>query len=194
MQIYTSNYASVKKIPEGFQPIAISVGPPKWFKGTVDKRLAPSWAMMKKPRADYDRLFAAQLKKLDAKQIISELPENAVLLCYESHNDWCHRRMVAEWLEQELDIVVPELGFDREQTFPYAECCEANKGKVRKPEKTEQPKEVNEHKMSYEEWKKSDIGCSRPDLFNVEELPSVKSRRASMKDSPMAMLDRGIEL
>ncbi|USK72665.1 DUF488 family protein, N3 subclade [Peribacillus asahii] len=189
MEIYTSNYASINKFPEGYRPIAISVGPPKWFNGPVDKRLAPSWAMMKKPRAEYDRLFAEQLNKLDAKKIASELPDKAVLLCYEAHNDWCHRRMVAEWLEKELDIVVPEFGFDREQTFPYSECCEANKGKVRVPKKKEQTKEPEPqpqpekpygYKLTIEEWRKSGIGCTRPDLFDVGQLPAVKARRASM--------------
>jgi hypothetical protein len=177
MTIYTSNYASVKKIPEGFEPIAISVGPPKWFRGTVDKRLAPSWAMMKKPRAEYDRLFANHLSKLDAKKIISELPENAVLLCYESHNDWCHRRMVAEWLEKELGIEVCEMGFEREQTFPYAECCEANKGKLRKVEKKNEPAQPKE--MTREEW--------------IESLPAVKARRASIKERPMGLFEMGRE-
>lgn len=190
MTIYTSNYASIKKIPEGFTPIAISVGPPRWFKGTVDKRLAPSWAMMKKPRADYDRLFANQLSKLDAEQIVSELPENCVLLCYESHNDWCHRRMVAEWLEEELGIEVCEMGFEREQTFPYAECCEANKGKVRNPNKPAVKKEKKEpvkpgfespvEGMTREEW--------------IESLPGVKARRAELKVRPMGNFDNWEEV
>ncbi|MCL6442574.1 MAG: DUF488 domain-containing protein, partial [Alicyclobacillus sp.] len=51
-----------------------------------------------------------------------ELGENAVLLCYEKHNDWCHRRMVADWFEKELGVVVPELGFDRSETLPYEKC------------------------------------------------------------------------
>ena len=35
--------------------------------------------------------------------------------------------------------------------------------------------------MTKEEWLKSDIGGTRPDLFDVEQLESVKARRASMR-------------
>lgn len=186
--IYTSNYASVKKLPEGYVPIAISVGPPKWFNGKVDKRLAPTWEIMKKPRAVYDDLFSKRLNELNPQKLYDELPDKAVLLCYESHNDWCHRRMVAEWLEENLNIVVPEYGFERETTFPYSQCCKENKGKLRKPEQKKKPKEAvvkEDGKMTLQEWLKSDIGGARPDLFDVEQLPSVKARRASMKQDSL---------
>lgn len=128
--MYTANYASVKKLPKDLRPISISIGVPKWWTGESDKRLAPSWKMLKSSREIYDRDFLKQLKKLDARAIYEQLGDNAVLLCYETHNDWCHRRLVAEWFESELGIEVPEYGFDREDTFPYKECNEANKGKL----------------------------------------------------------------
>lgn len=34
---------------------------------------------------------------------------DVVLLCYEKPGQFCHRRLVAEWFEQELGLVVPEL-------------------------------------------------------------------------------------
>jgi hypothetical protein len=148
MEIYTSNYASIRKLPAHLTPVSISVGVPKWFKGHVEKRLAPTWVMMKKPREVYDSMFAEALSKLDAERIVKSLPENPVLLCYEAHNDWCHRRMVAEWLENEMGIVVPEWGFDREQTFPYKECCKANAGKVRVVQKVEEQPETDFTKAS----------------------------------------------
>lgn len=33
----------------------------------------------------------------------------------------CHRRLVAELLEQKLGIVVPELGHDRRESVPFSE-------------------------------------------------------------------------
>lgn len=126
-KIYTSYYANVRNLPPEMKPIGISVGKNKWFEGPYDLRLAPTWAMMKSPRGVYDSLFFKQLAKLDAKKIYDELPDNAVLLCYEVYNDWCHRRAVAEWLERELGIEVCEHGLKREESFPYSECCERNK-------------------------------------------------------------------
>jgi hypothetical protein len=132
--MFTSNFATVKKLPAHLKPVAISIGVPKWWNGPVERRLAPTWQMLKMDRKDYDRLFKQRLARLNARELYESLGENAVLLCYEAHNDWCHRRLVAEWFEQELGIVVPEWGFDREDTFPYDECCKARKGTLRRDE------------------------------------------------------------
>ncbi|MBA4543979.1 hypothetical protein H1164_13905 [Thermoactinomyces daqus] len=121
--MYTSNFANVQKIIEaGLRPVAISIGLPKMYKGEHEFRLAPTWAMLKMPREEYDRLFLKKLASLDPVQLYQSLGEDAVLLCFEKHNDWCHRRLVAEWFESELGIVVPEFGFDRSETLPYCQC------------------------------------------------------------------------
>ena len=55
------------------------------------------------------------LSKLNPQQVFDELGDNAVLLCYEKYANiengttFCHRRMVAKWLEQNLGIKVDEL-------------------------------------------------------------------------------------
>ena len=58
------------------------------------------------------------LGPLDAAVVFEELHELAantkpVLLCFErtpfSATNWCHRRMVADWFQNELGIEVPEL-------------------------------------------------------------------------------------
>ena len=46
---------------------------------------------------------AKQLDSLDAKQVAEELGPDAILLCWESFNVLCHRRLVAEWLEQKWE-------------------------------------------------------------------------------------------
>jgi hypothetical protein len=38
-----------------------------------------------------------------------------------SFNVRCHRRLVAEWLEEKLEIVVPELGHERSGSTPFSE-------------------------------------------------------------------------
>jgi hypothetical protein len=58
---------------------------------------------------------------VSAKQVVEELGPNAILLCWESFNVRCHRRLVAEWLEAKLGIVVPELDHARAESLPFSE-------------------------------------------------------------------------
>lgn len=48
------------------------------------------------------------LNKLDPVKVAQELGSDAVLLCWEAPGEFCHRRLVAAWLEEALGIEVPE--------------------------------------------------------------------------------------
>lgn len=48
------------------------------------------------------------LSKLDAQEVFNKLGERAIMICYEKPGEFCHRRLVARWLETELGILVPE--------------------------------------------------------------------------------------
>jgi hypothetical protein len=63
--------------------------------------------------------YRKQLDLLDAKQVAEDLGPDAILLCWESFNVRCHRRLVAEWLEEKLGIVVPELEHERAESLPF---------------------------------------------------------------------------
>ena len=68
---------------------------------------------------------AGILDQLDAADVWSELhamTESPILLCWEKANEFCHRRIVAEWLELHLGVIIPELGFDREKCLPAMEA------------------------------------------------------------------------
>ena len=52
--------------------------------------------------------YKTVLSKLDAKQLVKELKNN-ILLCYEEPKLFCHRHIVAAWIETELGIFVPEI-------------------------------------------------------------------------------------
>lgn len=52
------------------------------------------------------------LKKLDANEVFKKL-NNKILLCYENNMEFCHRHIVAAWLELELDTTVPEIVTDK---------------------------------------------------------------------------------
>lgn len=61
----------------------------------------------------YRREYYAMLDKLNPEKIYKDL-ENCTILCYESPKDliskkkFCHRRMVAGWIEETLGIVISE--------------------------------------------------------------------------------------
>lgn len=105
----TSNFAKCAGNPTA---VSISQGVPKWFRGRQYKKLAPSWAMVRlKDEAEYVRQYKALLAKLDPREVVMELGMDAILLCWEKPGEFCHRRLVAEWLQEHLNIEVPEVGF-----------------------------------------------------------------------------------
>jgi len=59
-----------------------------------------------------EKFYNIVLKPLDAKEIYNQLGENAVLLCFEKPTEFCHRFLVAGWLELNLDLQIDELGFE----------------------------------------------------------------------------------
>ena len=134
----TSCYANLDKITPPMSPVRISRAAPRWMKGgwkchcqpgvigRDDLRLAPTAASLKATDAEYDRAFAAILAQLDPRSVFDELGDDAVLLCFcdvigDEDNgipaQFCHRRVVAEWFEFHLGVVVPELGVSRDDTY-----------------------------------------------------------------------------
>lgn len=58
----------------------------------------------------YDKV----LKPLDPEQVLLSIPNQSILLCYESNNDFCHRHLVAFWLELFLGIKTYEVKVDEQ--------------------------------------------------------------------------------
>lgn len=92
-----------RSMPRGHScPTYRALAPGPWFK-TVDYET-------------YRELYFSQLNKLNPTAVMADLHELAqghepILLCWEkldTPEDWCHRRMVAEWFKTELNIDVPE--------------------------------------------------------------------------------------
>ena len=52
------------------------------------------------------------LKKLNANEVFDKL-NGKILLCYENNMEFCHRHIVAAWLELELNTTVPEVVTDK---------------------------------------------------------------------------------
>jgi len=107
--MYTSCYAVNGKDPRA---VAISRGVPLWFKGRVYTKLAPPLFILEEKRspAEYTRLYQSfVLAKLTPKEVLADLGDEAVLLCWERPDEFCHRHIVAEWLAKGLKITVEEL-------------------------------------------------------------------------------------
>jgi hypothetical protein len=110
--MFTSYYARNAKNPNA---VSIAGKCPDFFNGREYKKLAPKFWFFMKYKNDGDKDFYTEqyykevLSRLDPKQVYEELGENAVLLCYERPNSFCHRHIVADWLEKELGIKVKEI-------------------------------------------------------------------------------------
>ena len=89
----------------------------RFWKGKEYKKLAPPAEIIKIEDENlYTKIYYEKvLNKLYPKEVYAELGDNAVLLCYEKWDDiedgktFCHRRIVAKWLEENLGIGVEEL-------------------------------------------------------------------------------------
>ena len=102
--------------------IGISLGAPRGIKVgyRMFRKLAPTRGILDLDEPTYrEAFFRDILGPLDPKQITRELHDLAggfepVLLCFEkppfTPTNWCHRRMVAEWFQQELGLDGPEYG------------------------------------------------------------------------------------
>ena len=105
--IQTSYYQKSGSLPNA---VGISQGVPKWYTGALYKKLAPPWEIVKiENEATFRRLYHEMvLSHLNPVHVADDL-EGKVLLCWELPGQFCHRRLVAEWLEKNLLIEVPEL-------------------------------------------------------------------------------------
>jgi len=115
MKIYTGNFANIKKYTAaGLFPVSIALSA-RYFNGALYRKLNPDYSYMNDLESEYTPKFEQKLRNLSAKSVVKELEElslgkDVVLLCHEKAGEFCHRRLVADWLNRELGIDVPELG------------------------------------------------------------------------------------
>lgn len=107
--------------------VSIARSNPKYYHGTTFLTLAPTWNMLGQYRRiskesgpevaqkhyiiQYDEI----LSRLNPQKIYKIL-DGKILLCWEAPGDFCHRRLVAKWLENNLGIIVPEYGISQQAT------------------------------------------------------------------------------
>ena len=102
---------------KGSDPNAVSISRivPPWYNGRRYEPLAPHMNLVARYINDViDKLqFAKEyreqvLNTLDPFQVIVDLGMDAILLDNAPPGKFCHRQLVAEWLEETLGIKVPE--------------------------------------------------------------------------------------
>jgi len=121
VKIYTSYFGLLRKIDPEISPVSIARFPPKWFDGYEMKELSPDEKLLWKTKQgkiieeEYTKKYMAQIQeRFDPQSLYENLKEkfngkDIVLLCFEKKGEFCHRRLLAEWLEDALDIKVQEL-------------------------------------------------------------------------------------
>ena len=115
--IYTSYFAKLKELENhNIIPISICGKAPDWYKGLQYKKLAPKYGFFVEWKKNHDNDYYIKhfqsevLDGLNATEVILDFSkmdygfnvgENDIgLICYEKPLDFCHRHLVAEWLNQ----------------------------------------------------------------------------------------------
>jgi len=115
--MYTSYFFS-KKIDLTMNLVGISRSIPGYLKGRIKayKPLCPPWPLIssykdnKIDRLQYEEEYRnTVLNKLDPHQVYQDLGHDAVLLCWEQPDKFCHRHIAADWLSSNLGIEINEL-------------------------------------------------------------------------------------
>ena len=112
MKIYTSYFAMLKKIPNDVVPISICGKAPSWYFGLEYKTLAPKYGFFMEWKQNHDnnyyiKCFNEQvLGNLSLDKVLKELStlsggKDICLVCYEKPGDFCHRHLVADWLNKQ---------------------------------------------------------------------------------------------
>lgn len=106
--IYTSYYSNPKLRSKTRLIVGVSIGEPKTQYSILDTSLAPTWAMVRRDYTKEEYFELLEKRNINAKHVIEKY-DNNVLCCFEKDENTCHRRWLAEWLEQKTGIVIKEL-------------------------------------------------------------------------------------
>lgn len=127
---YTSYFGKMKEIHAIDATAvfcAICGGIPSWYEGQWYKKVAPKWIWWKQWHNAYAGNYDSEESKsyymsaykktvldaLDKRMVIDELNsitngKNLYLLCFETPEKFCHRHLLADWLNASLDEKIVE--------------------------------------------------------------------------------------
>ena len=104
----TSNFATFRGSCDP-NLVSIPLRFPRGWGGRRYKALAPRREMLTMDEASYREGYQKILDGLDPQKVFEDLMADAILLCWEAPGKFCHRRLVAAWLEEKSGVQVPEL-------------------------------------------------------------------------------------
>ena len=119
MKIYTSYFGNLKKLKENnIVPIGICCYPPKDFHGPNLIAIAPTPDILNNCRSNHQEfrkryknevlsLFKDTSIFVDRIKFISN-GNDCALCCFEKPYEFCHRHLIAEWLNDTLKLNVTE--------------------------------------------------------------------------------------
>ena len=112
--IYTSYFGNLRRIEKvcpNLFPVSIALYPPNWFRGARYRKLAPTADILREWKEKHDverytkRFCDEVTSHLNRDEVIKDLMKlsnghDAALLCYERPGEFCHRHIVAQWLNR----------------------------------------------------------------------------------------------
>jgi len=123
MKLYTGNYKNCTS--DKTLSISRDKGEDANYEGKSYPKLAPPKSFWKEWHDNIgviseeennkfymEKYYETVIKDLDANEVyndLSEYGEEVILLCYEEPEDFCHRHLVAGWLEMKLGITIKEV-------------------------------------------------------------------------------------
>lgn len=126
MAILTGRYSNKRLKGDGYYPVGISIGKPRFPTGYEIREqcyaLAPKGYMLKMEYEPYREAYFQKLEDIGVDKIIgivqrlearaSDEDKDLVLLCFEDirkPDQWCHRTLFAEWWQAHTGEVIEEL-------------------------------------------------------------------------------------
>lgn len=117
VNITTSYFGNIRNVQN---PLSIAGKAPDWYNGPQFKHLAPKYDFYKKYKDGvinelgytqeyYDRVLDAYTPESLVRTLMYKFGNEITLLCYEKPGEFCHRRLVANFLQNGTGLVVPEL-------------------------------------------------------------------------------------
>lgn len=129
--IFTSYFGNLRNLPYNVIPISIALKTPNWFKGLRYEKLAPKeedflkWKKDKNNENYIKNYNAHVLDNLSRSDVIQDLYDllsptikkflkksgthiwnnkhfHIALICYEVPDDFCHRHITADWLNEDM--------------------------------------------------------------------------------------------
>lgn len=139
MIIYTSYFAQTKKLVElNIQPISVALYTPEWFNNPIMIRLQPPSSILYHFKdikrnisgdllSSKEKLLESQkhysieyitmiLKNQDPQHIYNIIQQwsggkDVALCCFEKPSEFCHRQLIAAWLNKHVNAGITEYSF-----------------------------------------------------------------------------------